>query len=92
MVHVVGALMSRIIAYLINFCAHIFVRMADPGPDPLGGDMYDELRKSVAENVQIISELEMLNVRIQNMLRRNCTKNHHGNLLLNYEKYVPDQT
>lgn len=81
MVHVLGALISRIIAYFINFCAYAFVNMADSTTDQFTNKICDDLLQDIAENNQLLLEIEKLNAKIQHTLRRNCPKNHRDHLL-----------
>lgn len=87
MAHLIGALMSRLLAYFINFCAALLLKVADT-EDTVSGQMssndfvYREVLKLSNSNKELIADLMEINRRAQTILRNRCAKNHIQNLLL----------
>lgn len=86
MVHVVGALISQLVAYVFDICARLYAKMtttlAESGRRD--NDIIGKLEETVKysyENMRTLSEIEELSREIvQNIRQRHCAKIHHGNL------------
>lgn len=82
MAHLIGALMSRLIAYFINLCATVFLKIADTDSSRiLVNELYGEVLELSKSNMEIIADLEDMNYRMQDALKARCPKNHTVNLL-----------